>query len=136
MALNEKFRDADHLSLPVPAGKKSGDHVRVGGLNGVCQADRDADGNATVWLKGGHVFTTDFAVTSNLIGTDTTLKRFSPRSGAASAELARHTPKTTLVEHLRLAIDACDRYLARHPGTPQVTLVRDDLFRAYAKATA
>lgn len=64
MALNEKFRDADHLSLPVPAGKKSGDHVRVGGLNGVCQTDRDADGNATVWLKGGHVFTTDFAVTN------------------------------------------------------------------------
>ena len=25
---------------------------------------RDADGNATVWLKGGHVFTTDFAVTN------------------------------------------------------------------------
>ena len=62
MATNEKFRDADHLSLPVPAGKVSGDHVRVGGLNGVCQTDRDADGNATVWLKGGHDFTVAFAI--------------------------------------------------------------------------
>lgn len=65
MARNEKFRDADHLSLPVPAGKKSGDPVRIGGLNGVCQTDRsttanpvggNADGHASVWLKGGHVF--------------------------------------------------------------------------------
>lgn len=73
MALNEIFRDADHLSLPVKAGTKSGDPVRVGGLNGVAQTDRmeeDGDpssgnevGNATVWLKGGHEFTVDFAVT-------------------------------------------------------------------------
>ncbi len=71
MATNEKFRDADHLSLPVPSGKVSGDHVRVGGLNGVCQTDRaEADkpaggnivGNATVWLKGAHVFTVAFAI--------------------------------------------------------------------------
>ena len=66
MATNEKFRDADHLSLPVPSGKVSGDHVRVGGLNGVCQTDRDAGGNpagyASVWLKGAHVFTVAFAI--------------------------------------------------------------------------
>ena len=35
MALNEVFRDADHLSLPVPVGTLSGAPVRVGGLNGV-----------------------------------------------------------------------------------------------------
>ena len=78
MATNEIFRDADHLSLPVPAGTKSGAPVRVGGLNGVCQTDRNegADpvpgqvpptslnpvGNATVWLKGGHEFQVAFAV--------------------------------------------------------------------------
>ena len=79
MATNEKFRDADHLSLPVPAGKKAGDPVRVGGLNGVCESDRantsvaptnsdgtrntaynygggNPDGYASVWLKGAHVF--------------------------------------------------------------------------------
>lgn len=67
MALNEKFRDADHLSLPVPADTASGAPVRVGGLNGVTQTKEgeggNVDGNATVWLKGAHEFTTAFAVT-------------------------------------------------------------------------
>lgn len=78
MALNEIFRDADYLSLPVPAGTKSGAPVRVGGLNGVCQTNRNEGtaptdtqgpdntgnpvGNATVWLKGGWEFQTSFAV--------------------------------------------------------------------------
>lgn len=85
MSTNEKFRDGDHVSLPVASGKKAGDPVRVGGLNGVCQTDRanigvsplnsdgtpnssynygggNPDGYATVWLKGAHVFTVDFAI--------------------------------------------------------------------------
>lgn len=85
MATNEVFRDADHLSLPVPAGTKAGDPVRIGGLNGVAETDRantsvaptnadgtrnatynygggNPDGHASVWLKGGHTFTADFAV--------------------------------------------------------------------------
>ncbi|AIY17778.1 DUF2190 family protein [Pimelobacter simplex] len=85
MATNEKFRDADHLPLPVPAGKKAGDPVRVGSLNGVCETNRaktdvpaynqdgtrntsydfgggNQTGYASVWLKGAHVFTVDFAV--------------------------------------------------------------------------
>ena len=62
MARNEIFRDADHLSLPVASGVKAGQAVRVGGLNGVAQTDRQADGTASVWLKGAHEFTTDFAV--------------------------------------------------------------------------
>ena len=78
MALNEIYRDADHLSLPVPATTKAGAPVRVGGLNGVCQTDRNEGaapdpirgpavnlnpvGNATVWLKGAHEFTVSFAV--------------------------------------------------------------------------
>lgn len=68
MALNEKFRDADHLSLPVPSGTKSGDPVRIGGLNGVAQTARGEGGNedthATVWLKGAHEFPSSFAVSN------------------------------------------------------------------------
>ena len=68
MALNEVFRDADNLSLPVPADTLSGAPVRVGGLNGVTQTKEgeggNADGFATVWLKGAHSFTVAFAVAS------------------------------------------------------------------------
>jgi predicted RecA/RadA family phage recombinase len=75
MARNEVYKDADYLSLPVPAGTLSGAAVRVGGLNGVAQtneggvdraarnADRpyvgpaspssNEDGFASVALKGG-----------------------------------------------------------------------------------
>ena len=72
MARNEIFRDADHLSLPVPSGTVSGDPVKVGGLMGVAQTDRatasnfgggNPEGNATVWLKGAHVLTVDGAIT-------------------------------------------------------------------------
>jgi predicted RecA/RadA family phage recombinase len=63
MATNERFRDADHLTLPVPSGTVSGDPVRVGALNGVAQTSRDEDGNATVWLKGAYDLEVDGAVT-------------------------------------------------------------------------
>ena len=66
MALNEIFRHADHLSLPVPSGTASGAPVRVGGLNGVTQTKEGEGGNpalsATVWLAGAHKVTTAFAV--------------------------------------------------------------------------
>ena len=52
MALNEIYRDGDHIALPVAEGTKSGDPVAVGSLVGVAQTDRDAAGNATVWLTG------------------------------------------------------------------------------------
>lgn len=68
MALNEVFRDADHLSLPVPASTGSGAPVRIGGLNGVTQTARGEGGNesthATVWLKGAHSFDVAFAVSN------------------------------------------------------------------------
>ena len=62
MATNEVFRDADHLTLPVASGTKSGDPVMVGSLPGVAQTDRDADGNATVWLKGAYKLNVDGAI--------------------------------------------------------------------------
>lgn len=75
MAKNIIFNLGDHISLPVPAGTKSGDPVRVGGLNGVAVTDRaktdvvafnadgqpnatynagggNPNGNASVWLTG------------------------------------------------------------------------------------
>ena len=70
----EVFRDADHISLPVPAGLTKGDAVRVGGLNGILATDRRPDtdvttdtqgpaygggnprGHASVWLKGAWQF--------------------------------------------------------------------------------
>jgi predicted RecA/RadA family phage recombinase len=56
MATNEHLRHADHVSLPVPDGTKTGDPVRVGVLNGVAQTNPGEGGNktgeATVWLDG------------------------------------------------------------------------------------
>ena len=79
----EVFRDADHISLPVPAGLTKGDAVRVGGLNGILATDRRPDtdvttdtqgpaygggnarGHASVWLKGAWRFDgIAFAVTN------------------------------------------------------------------------
>lgn len=77
--LNEVFRPDKHRSIPVPAGTKSGDPVRVGIINGVAVTDRAAtsvaafnadgsrnpaynagggnpDGYASVWTWGGHRF--------------------------------------------------------------------------------
>lgn len=73
MATNIVFKNPNEQSLPVPAGTKSGDPVRVGSLNGIAVTDRAAttvpafnadgtpntnynkgggnpNGNATVWL--------------------------------------------------------------------------------------
>lgn len=77
MATNETFRSGTKLSLPVPSGRKSGDPVRIGGLNGVLQTNRaktdvvnynddgtvnasydfgggNPNGYASVWLEGVH----------------------------------------------------------------------------------
>lgn len=56
MATNERFHNAEHLSLPVPAGTKSGDPVIVGSLPGYAKTavgeGGNATGYATVWMKG------------------------------------------------------------------------------------
>lgn len=43
---NEYMRPADNLSLPVVAGTKSGDPVRVGAFNGVAATNVGEGGNA------------------------------------------------------------------------------------------
>lgn len=62
MAKNEVFRHADHLTLPVVSGTKSGDPVLVGSLPGVAITDRDTDGTATVWRKGAFTFSVTGAI--------------------------------------------------------------------------
>lgn len=46
MARNEVYRDADNLSLPVPADTASGTPVIVGGLVGVTETAEGEGGNA------------------------------------------------------------------------------------------
>ena len=47
---NERYTNAKHISVPVPAGTKSGDPVKVGQICGVAVIDRESDGRATIWL--------------------------------------------------------------------------------------
>ena len=56
MALNEIYRNANHLGLTVAATVKSGDVVTFGGnLAGVAQTDYSArDGKATIWFDGAY----------------------------------------------------------------------------------
>ena len=49
MALNEVFKEGNHLSLPVPDGTLSGKPLRVGILNAVAETD---EGGATVVVNG------------------------------------------------------------------------------------
>lgn len=54
MAKNQRYTNALHINIPVPEGIASGDPVRVGQICGVAQTDRDANGDATVWLDGSY----------------------------------------------------------------------------------
>lgn len=68
MATNVRYAKGDNLSLPVPAGTKSGDAVRVGGLNGVAMTAISEGGNptgsASVQLAGVFDVTVTGAVTN------------------------------------------------------------------------
>lgn len=67
MALNERFHNAEHLSLPVPDGTGSGVAVIVGSIVGVTQTKEGEGGNAdnyaTVWCKGAFDLPVTGAVT-------------------------------------------------------------------------
>ena len=56
MALNEIYRNANHLGLAVDSGVVSGDVVTFGGnLAGVAQTAYSArDGKATIWFDGAY----------------------------------------------------------------------------------
>lgn len=62
MAKNMRLPEALHIELPVPSGVVAGEPVQVGAWRGVAQTDRDADGNATVWINGSAELTVDGAV--------------------------------------------------------------------------
>ena len=49
MALNEVFKEGNHLSFPVPDGTTSGKPLRIGILNAVAETD---EGGATVVVNG------------------------------------------------------------------------------------
>lgn len=49
MALNEIFKEGNHLSLPVPDGTLSGKPLRIGILNAVAETD---EGGQTVVVNG------------------------------------------------------------------------------------
>jgi predicted RecA/RadA family phage recombinase len=75
MARNITYKPGDHISAPVPAGTKSGQPLRIGGLNAIAVTDRaktdvaalntdgtrnasynwgggNPNGHASVWLEG------------------------------------------------------------------------------------
>lgn len=66
MGKNQRYTNALHINIPVPEGITSGDPVRVGQICGVAQTDRDANGNATVWLDGS--YTLDVATAIGSVG--------------------------------------------------------------------
>lgn len=47
-----RMPEALNITLAVPSYVKSGDPVAVGAFRGIAQTDRNADGEATVWLNG------------------------------------------------------------------------------------
>lgn len=78
MALNEVYRLGVGISLPVPAGTKSGDPVRVGLINAVAQTDaataegtpgylagQNKTGWASVKLDGAHLLPVTGAVATH-----------------------------------------------------------------------
>lgn len=68
MATNEVLREADHLSLPVPADTASGTPVIVGSIVGITQTKEgeggNPDGSASVWTKGAHRVPVTGAITA------------------------------------------------------------------------
>lgn len=52
MSLNEVFKLGNRISLPVPVGTKSGDPVRVGGLNGIAEVDVATAEDTPNYLSG------------------------------------------------------------------------------------
>jgi len=91
MAKNMRLPEALHIELPVPSGTVSGDLVSVGAWRGVAQTDRDARGNATVWINGSTLQTVSGAVATvglpiYITGTGTSL-----RAQAATATATGNT---------------------------------------------
>ncbi len=87
MARNQVHDHGDSLTLPVGAGTVSGDPVAIGAVPGVALTSRDADGNATVRMKG--VF--NLAVRGIAAGTATAIAQ-----GAIIFFNAGETPRLSL----------------------------------------
>lgn len=90
---NEYMRPATELSLPVPAGTKSGDPVRVGAVNGVAATDRsEANAPAGGNIVGNASVVTDarsytYEVAGAIAGPFTAVY-LTPRAGATAPILS------------------------------------------------
>jgi predicted RecA/RadA family phage recombinase len=96
MAKNMRLPEALHIELPVPANTVSGDLVAVGAWRGVAQTDRDADGNATVWINGSTEQTVSGAVATKglpiyIVGTGASLKADSATATATGNTLVGYS---------------------------------------------
>ena len=96
MAKNMRLPEALHIELPVPASTVSGDIVAVGAFRGIAQTDRDANGNATVWLNGSATVTVDNAVATvglpiYITGTGASLRANTATATAAGNTLIGHS---------------------------------------------
>lgn len=90
MARNERFHDAERLSLPVPDGTGSGVAVIVGSIVGVTQTKEGEGGNAnnfaSVWCKGAFDLPVTGAITA--VGTPVYIP---PAGGAITATATGNT---------------------------------------------
>lgn len=96
MAKNMLLPEALHIELPVPANTKSGDLVAVGAWRGVAQTDREADGNATVWINGSTEQTVSGAVATvglpiYIVGTGASLRANSATTTATGNTLVGYS---------------------------------------------
>lgn len=52
MAMNQRYTNALHITVPAPRDVKSGEPVQVGQISGVAQIDAKAGEKVTIWLDG------------------------------------------------------------------------------------
>lgn len=62
MALNQRYSNALHISIPAPYDVESGAPVQVGGIRGVAVINAAAGEPVTVWLDGSWMLDLDAAV--------------------------------------------------------------------------
>lgn len=101
MALNEIFKEANHLSLPVPADVPAGSPVRIGVLNGFTETPEGAgvgnvDGYASINMKGAFKVEVEGALTKGQEVFITPTNTLTTTAGMATSRLALRSPNAPL----------------------------------------